>query len=168
MILYTLTAVLVGGAGVVASVLTPPSSVVARQQTVDRAALVQTAGRSPASAEPQFSSLTLDDKGTQAVDFALPCEGAESRFSKNVVQVRLTGELCDVKSNRSGRADKREIASSEIRNMTNGFSATVFYPKASSFTTDYMTLAPGQNHIKILHILKAGTRLERDFVIERL
>lgn len=164
MILWTLLAVFIAGIGVVASVLSPPKSIAQmRVKAIETTAeVVQAADRSPASVAPEFSALAIDDKGTQAVDFTLPCEG-QGRFSKNVAQIRLTGRLCD----RDGHADHREIASSEIRNTTNGFSATVFYLKVDSFTTDYMTLAAGENHIRILHILKAGGRLERDFVIER-
>jgi hypothetical protein len=164
MIGLTLLAVFTVGSGVVMTVLQPPASIAkARLQRSSDTAMVQAADRSPASAEPQFSTLALDDKGTQAIDFTLPCED-KTRFAKNIVQVRLIGSLCA----ENPRAAKQEIETSEIRNMTNGFSATVFYPKSSSFTTDYMTLAPGTNHIKISHILKAGARVDRDFTIDRL
>lgn len=176
MIFWTAFAVFIAGGGVVASVLTPPSTVghIKAHAPQTNMALVEVeadalapidspvADRAPASAEPLFSALTIDDKGTQAVDFSLPCQG-NGRFAKTVVQVRLSGTACDT----HGKPTRNEIESSEIRNTTNGFSATVFYPKSGSFTTDYMTLASGENHIRILHILKTGGRLERDLVIER-
>ena len=176
MIFWTAFAVFIAGGGVVASVFTPPSTIghIKAHATQSNISLVEVeadpsaipaspnAERAPASAGPLFSALTIDDKGTQAVDFSLPCQG-NGRFAKSVVQVRLTGTTCDSK----GKPTQNEIASSEIRNTTNGFSATVFYPKSGSFTTDYMTLASGENHIRILHILKTGARFERDLVIER-
>jgi hypothetical protein len=174
MIVWTLIAVVFVGFGVFASVLQPPSTI-ARGPKAKPEALVSVettsgdqtqddsagngAERAPASASPQFSALSIDDKGSQAIDFTMPCEG-HGRFSKNVVQVRLTGSLC-------GKLHGA-IESSEIRNVTNGFSATVF-PGANedSFTTDYITLASGENHIRIQHFLKSGEKVERDFVIER-
>lgn len=167
MILWTFAAVLVMGFGVAASVLNPPASVVLKHvktQEQIQASLVETPDRSPASQAPQFSALAIDDKGQQAIDFTLPCDGALSRFASGVVQVRISGHLCD----KPGARPARAISSSEIRNTTNGFSATVFFPKSDSFTTDYITLSPGKNQIRILHQLKAGGRVERDFVIERL
>ncbi len=160
MIVWTLIAVVVAGVGVFASVLQPPSTIkqarVARQETK----IEHIDSREPASVQgPQYSATTIDDRGSQAIDFTIPCEG-NSRFSKNVLQVRLSGSLCLKK--------KEQIASSEIRNMTNGFGATVFPTgKQDTFTTDYITLANGENRIRIQHILKSGGKVERDFVIER-
>jgi hypothetical protein len=179
MIAWTLAAVLIGGAGVFASVVSPPKSVALLQAKnrvktkieVDESAVDTadtTGARSPASAAPQFSALAIDDKGTQAIDFTLPCDG-NGRFSPNVVQVRLTGKLCEKAGFKGDLTANGEIETSEIRNITNGFSATVFYPgsKANAFTTDYITLASGDNHIRIQHILKSGAKVQRDFMIER-
>ena len=173
MMVWTFVAVFLGGGAVVFSLMTPPSSMTeqvfaARNKDVPRGALVESADRSPASVQLEFSSRPIDDAGQQALDFILPCEG-NSKFAKNVVQVRLSGELCALKPVGKARAKlpKRDIASTEIRNEANGFSATVFYPKANAFTTDYMTLSPGTNRIRILHILKQGGRDEREYTIER-
>jgi hypothetical protein len=161
MIIWTLIAVFVTGVGVFASVLQPPSTITKRHAVTQetKVELSDDSTRAPASISPQFSALTIDDKGSQAIDFTLPCEGG-GRFSKNVLQVRLSGSLCTKK--------KEIIETSEIRNVTNGFSATVF-PGAQqdTFTTDYITLANGENHIRIQHILKSGGKVERDFVIIR-
>lgn len=170
MIVWTLLAVFVTGGGVFASVLQPPSTIV-RHAAAQHETKIElststndvdvngNAQRAPANVSPQFSALAIDDKGSQAIDFTLPCDGG-GRFSKNVLQVRLSGNLCTKK--------KEIIEASEIRNMTNGFSATVF-PGAQhdTFTTDYITLANGENHIRIQHILKSGGKVERDFVIDR-
>ena len=159
MILWTLVAVILTGAGVFASLIQPPQSIVAMRTKQQSETKIDVAGdRQPASVQPQFSALDIDDKGTQAVDFNMPCEGS-GRFSRNVAQVRLTGTSCD--------KSKSPIETSEIRNVTNGFSATVFYPKATAFTTDYITLASGKNLIRIQHILKSGAKVQRDFTIDR-
>ncbi len=159
MILWTLIAVVLLGAGVAASLIQPPLSVALMKVKLQSETKIDVAvDREPASVKPQFSALDIDDKGTQAVDFNMPCEGS-GRFSRNVAQVRLTGEVCG-KSN-------SPIETSEIRNVTNGFSATVFYPKSNVFTTDYITLANGKNLIRIQHVLKSGAKVQRDFVIER-
>lgn len=169
MIVWTLVAVVLTGAGVFASLLQPPSTVnrkrLARNETKIEVARVDS--REPASVGPQFSALAIDDKGSQAIDFTLPCDG-NGRFSKNVVQVRLSGGLCLKANAKTGANAQDVIEASEIRNVTNGFSATVFPgPKRDTFTTDYITLANGENHIRIQHILKSGGKIERDFVIER-
>ena len=164
MIVWTLIAVILTGVGVFASVLQPPSTIKRNQAQINQAhetkieiSQQKADDRAPASA--QFSSTAVDEKGSQALDFTLPCEG-NGRFSKNVIQVRLTGTICGKK--------KAVIESSEIRNMTNGFSATVFpSAKQDTFTTDYITLAQGENHIRILHFLKSGEKVERDFGIQR-
>lgn len=177
MLIWTFVAVFIGGAAVAFSVLTPPSSVAEqvaamREKAQPQGALVESADRSPASVQLEFSARPIDNNGQQALDFTLPCEGTP-KFSKNVVQVRLSGELCGTnhtaKSGKkaSAKSPKREIASTEIRNEANGFSATVFYPKTNTFTTDYMTLSPGTNRIRILHTLKQGGKEEREYVIER-
>lgn len=170
MIVWTLIAVVLGAVGVFASLMQPPQAVVALRLKEQTQTKIDVAGdREPASTDPHYSTLDIDDKGTQAVDFNIPCEGS-GRFSHNVVQVRLTGTICK-KSRQPASATKNArqnaIESSEIRNITNGFSATVFYPKSDAFTTDYITLANGKNLIRIQHVLKSGAKVQRDFVIER-
>ncbi len=119
-------------------------------------------GRGPAAvSEAKVSAQVVDDRADlQAVDLTLACKGAQTTsFVKGVAQVRLSGEACQ---------SKREIASTEVRNEANGFSATVFPTGERSFTTDYMTLAHGMNRIRILHVFKAGGREEREYMIDRL
>ena len=159
MIIWTLIAVLITGVGVFASVLQPPSTIDRKRVVAHETKVELSAERSPSSVTPTYSALAIDDKGSQAIDFTLPCEGG-GRFSKNVIQVRLSGRLCTKK--------KEMIETSEIRNVTNGFSATVFPgTQRDSFTTDYITLSSGENHIRIQHILKSGGKIDRDFVIVR-
>lgn len=100
-----------------------------------------------------------DGHHTQALDVTLDCAGKpESRFENAINQIRLSGQICQ---------PEQEILSSEIRNEANNTSATVFFPTASSYTTDYIALATGSNRIRILNILKSGAREEREFLVER-
>lgn len=157
MILYTVVVVLLAGAGAVASLLQPPSTLAAKKIAQTE---IRTSNRAPAGEGPAtYIADAIDENGTQAIDFNMPCEG-NTRFSRNVVQVRLSGKLC-------GKLAQQDIEQSEIRNMTNGFSATVFYPGPHAFTTDYITLVGGENQIHIQHILKSGTRYDRTLMIER-
>jgi hypothetical protein len=132
------------------------------------------ATRSPASQSPDalaYAAIPLDEKNTaQAVDLTLPCPSASAKasgrpdptmnktFGAAVKQIRLTGQAC---------GQKRTPASTEILNEANGFSATVFHPDDKSFTTDYISLAPGQNRIRILQISKEGHREETAFLVNR-
>lgn len=119
--------------------------------------------RAPASKPappPEMSAMALDDKNSfQAVDLTLQCKDAgKTSFAKGVAQVRLNGRACEPGA---------EIASTEVRNDSNGFSATVFFPKPGKFLTDYITLAQGENKIRVLHVLKNGAREEHAYVIDR-
>lgn len=169
MLVWTFIAVVVMGIGVSFSLLTPPKSVtIARNKSrTEKVALVESSDRSPASAQPQFSALAIDDNGQQALDFTLSCDMQFSRFAANVAQVRLTGESCLPQAKQLRKPASRQFASSDIRNEANGFSATVFYPREARFTTDYITLSHGENRISIRHIFSDGAREERDYVIDR-
>jgi hypothetical protein len=117
--------------------------------------------RQPASIADVQETVKTNEKN-QAIDVPVPCEGdASIQLPATVSQVRLMGTLC-----LPGQAPI-EILSSEIRNELNGFSATTFYPKARSFTTDYITIASGENHIKIVHQLGKKGREAREFVVRR-
>jgi len=88
----------------------------------------------------------------EAVEVHLDCRpDSEIRLSKDAKQLRLNGSVCKRNT---------EITESEIRNESNGFSATVFKTAATSFTTDYISLQKGLNKIRILHYLKNGAREE--------
>lgn len=113
--------------------------------------------RAPAAAKEAFP---VEDTNSrfQAVELTLPCDG-KTALDSNVAQVRLTGAPCE--------NPKAEFASSSIKNEANGFSATVFHPTARTFTTDYISLSPGLNAIKIQHVFKQGRKEDRTYVIER-
>ena len=185
MIVWTSALVLGLGVLTVHSMLLPPVSIAnAKAKAPSVEPLNQTknqaptnsdeASRNPASLlpdSPAYAAISLDEKNTaQAVDLTLPCPSQASRASKQpdpnmnktftaaVKQIRLSGQDC---------GPQRNIASTEILNEANGFSATVFHPDDKTFTTDYISLAPGQNRIRILQISKEGHREETTFLVNR-
>ena len=119
------------------------------------------------SAEPHSGKRNLASAPTpigeaalgQTLDITLGCVGPlRSQFEDSVEQLRLTGKLC---------THSQEILSTEIQNVSNGTSATVFQMSANTFTTDYITIAKGENRIRIVHALKNGEKEEREYLIER-
>jgi hypothetical protein len=106
-----------------------------------------------------IDSAIVNGGKAQAIEVRLDCSGKNhGLFEKAVNQMRLTGKTC---------AKNQEISSTEVHNEANGTSATVFFPTPRSFTTDYISLAPGPNRIRILNFLKNGIREEQEFLVER-
>ncbi len=143
---------LVLGLGVAAgfSLLTPPEGT--------------SAGRQPASFG---STQTPDGLGLQVAaakettDFNLPCKGDNHfSFDSKIHQIRLLGQLCRDQF-------KKEFTNSEVVNLSNGFVATVFPGKLGHFTTDYISLEKGLNHIVVRNRLASGHIENRDYLLER-
>jgi hypothetical protein len=116
-----------------------------------------------ATGQPKFSltQLTNGDVGEllEAIDLKIPCDKTnKSEFAHGVIQARLTGQAC---------APDLEIESTEVRNETNNFSATVFHTGVRAYLTDYITLAQGDNKIRILQVYKNGSKEERSYTIVR-
>ena len=157
------TTVMVTGLGSIAMafMLQPPKPLRGTPKVpLTPAALIVEDTRAPASVgeNAKVAPLGLDALNQfQAVDLTLPCKGVmRTHFKNSVTQVRLIGQTC-----RTGRT-----VSSEILNTANSFSATVFYPTERTFTTDYITLRVGTNHIRIVHQMDKGSE-EREYIIER-
>lgn len=144
---------------VVAFTLAQPPSTLAAKIRRPSSTATQIATRSPSAVASDSPSDEIDT-GPQAVELNLPCEGGTA-YARTVAQVRLSGASCLPPNS------KREIASVELLNDANGFSATVFYPTRKTFTTDYVALAEGENTIKILIAYANGEREERSHVITR-
>ncbi len=89
----------------------------------------------------------------------LPCQRPENNpitvFDK---QIKITGAICH---------PGPDFPSLEIRNKTNGVTATVFIQDGKSFTTDYISLNSGENKIHISHLFKQGTREEHEITLLR-
>lgn len=160
MILLTLTAVVLTGFTSTYFLLQPPRSLIG-QAKIEAAA---SSPRDPASViapieHPIGFGTTAPRAIPKAVDLDLACDTSKLVYDNSVAQIRLTGAPCS--------DAKAVFVSSEIRNEANGFSATVFHPTGSTFTTDYISLSPGLNHIRVLHQFVKGAREEREYIIER-
>ena len=121
-----------------------------------------TQGRAGASS---FANDTMAHDFTlqQATDIELNCQTGKTHdgvlLASSIKQIRISGSSC-VRGER--------IRSSEVINSANGFSATVFFPTPSTFTTDYISLHEGQNLIRITQIYSDGQRVSRVYVIGRI
>lgn len=169
MIIWTMGLVVVLGALIAVLMMQPPTGALeSRPQPVASIDLRRErvpASSSPSSSTPTHKTSAPKPRGlAQAVEVRLPClRGKPSApqktiFEANVKQVRLSGEAC---------ATGRAIASTEIRNETNGFSATVFAPTDRTFTSDYISLTSGTNRLRIVQIDKKGNREEHELIIDR-
>lgn len=158
MLAWTGLAVLFTGLCSLYFLLQPPRSLASTQLAGQGSRAESADGtRAPAAVKDGFSTEESVPRH-QAVELNLPCDG-KTALDSNVAQVRLTGAPCE--------NPKEEFASSSIKNEANGFSATVFHPTVRTFTTDYISLSPGLNAIKIQHVFKKGRKEDRTYVIER-
>ena len=138
--------------------------------------------RSPASVATSLAgsfessaAIRLMNDKDQALEIEIGCadygtEVQKKEIDAKVSHVRLTGVACPSALNRKSATAKSssEIVSSEIRNDSNGFTATVFYPKLNKFTTDYIGLRAGLNTIHVIHNYKKGEREEHTYILRRL
>lgn len=99
------------------------------------------------------------------VERAVPCSATEvERVDAQAKQIRLMGEFCNPPK---GQASPSGVPETRIVNRTNGFSATAFYPPQGGYTTDYISLAPGENRIEVSHAWPSGARHARVIAIVR-
>lgn len=157
MILWTFGLVLVFGVGVGLSLLQPPSTLAKIQPKTS-------SERQPASIPPLAAEVPnhiVVDPGAQVSDFNVTCEAtSESNFAETVQQVRLRGRTCLPNS-------KARLKSAQVRNLSNGFVATVFTPDDSRFSTDYINLKAGLNQIVVDMDFSDGSKLARKLLFSR-
>jgi len=93
---------------------------------------------------------------------ALRCWDAsdESAHQVSARWIRLTGRSCEAKA---------VPEAMQIRNLTNGYVATVFVPAAGSpeMTTDFLPLEKGANEIMVRLDQGGGVALENIFTVRR-
>jgi hypothetical protein len=130
----TLMLVLLLGGITVFSVIEPPPGLVAHP--------LNEGIRGPASISsnniPLASAATVSSN-----EFILPCSLKEQKLSGYSDQVRIQGDTCKEKLTR-------------ITNKTNGFVATIFATTSTHFTTDYISLQPGENKIEVQQTARDG------------
>ena len=179
MILWTFALVFTLGAISFLVLVQPPQSLAAAYASASK--LKAGATRVPASLGTNLvgafttttpETISANDKN-QAMDLEINCAGNQLKeVSEKISQVRILGSACSKVHD--------AFATSEILNEANGFTATVFFREAgngpdqsrnsklSQFSTDYITLAAGENKIRILHTFKKGTREIREYIVRRL
>lgn len=176
MITWTFVLVVVMGIFVVVSMLKPPTPMDelshsraylrAQKQRLakERLLAAQTMTLASSDAEQRIPASFPTGHSTraqnrEALDYRIDCQiENEVHVKKEVKQIRLQGTVCKPND---------EILSSEIRNETNGFSATVFKTSPHAYSTDYISLQNGKNRIRVLHYLKSGGRDELEVVTYR-
>jgi hypothetical protein len=92
----------------------------------------------------------------------VPCwdKNSGNMHSTTARWVRLTGKPCESE----GEAPAEAVL---VRNMTNGYVATVFATQGSTLTTDYIPLKSGKNDILIRFTPSAGVAVESQFSFVR-
>ena len=112
----------------------------------------------------QASDLTRDPASTASLTnvkesiFDINCAESAQKFETAKSRFRLRGENCaDIKT---------EITSTQIRNKSNGYVATVFHKAPNAFTTDFINLSAGENQINIVFETAAGT-IEKNLTVVR-
>ncbi len=112
--------------------------------------------RKIASADSQTQDLTEVSKPDQAVTLKWNCaEEGLSAYDIGAAHLRLVGTLCpDLESQKI-----------TVTNKTNGFTASLFFQKSQSFTTDFVDLKEGPNVIEISTENGAQGKLIKSFTI---
>ena len=134
LILWTLTLVLVFGLLVLLSLLKPPPSYLPARTPAATAKALASAAEAKDEAEAEFG-------GPKILTLTLDCLKAETKALVSAAALmRITGRLCDIPTE----------PAPEITNLSNGFTATVFFPEKGNFTTDFIELAEGMNRIQVM------------------
>lgn len=112
------------------------------------------------STAPNVLNSDIDAKNDAgSVDVSLNCQSTErAQFVNSVAQIRLIGTTCKTNI---------DISATEIRNLSNGASATLFYPTPKTYSSDYIALTLGENKLHVSHLFKDGSREEHEYVFER-
>lgn len=114
---------------------------------------------SPMEANPLSENRRPATHSTEFLNLAVTCD------SKNLPQtlatkVRIKGPLC--------KMNLEEPTQTNIKNVTNKFSATVFIdPASKEFSTDYISLNSGTNHIQMDFYYPNGKTLTQNLFIEK-
>ncbi len=94
----------------------------------------------------------LERTSTLEFDCAPPVSAS---VTKETRQLRLKGKLC---------ADQ---AGTEVINLTNGYTATIFTPRPGRFASDFLHLADGENRLRVTYQAQSGERRSLEFQIYR-
>lgn len=122
---------------------------------------LETLIRLPASLPAKLAPSTKTLQPIKMDIFKIACwdvqGGAEEVRATDARWIRLTGRPC--------QNQNRESVS--VRNISNGYAATVFTAGAKDMTTDFIPLQMGKNDILIRFESEPGSVLESQFAINR-
>ena len=121
-------------------------------------ALVRLPASLPSSL-PEFSSSRVMEPIRMDV-VELPCWDKASGQAQSVSSrwIRLRGQSCQMSSGSD---------TVTVKNLSNGYTATVFSAAGHSLTTDFIPLQPGTNQIAIRIEGSPGAIVENQFSFER-
>lgn len=116
-----------------------------------------------ALAEPLVPVFGAGPRATPVIEMgvvALPCWDRKDAMVKDTSArwIRLTGRACEKASGRSAVS---------VRNLSNGYTATVFDARAGDLTTDFIPLQTGKNDILVRFEAEPGVHLESQFTFLR-
>ena len=157
-LLMTMLLVLLLGAPTVYSIVSDPSLLSAHgsySQQRQIASVPVAAGDS----DKEFTK--RNEIKAKSITFSLECEGdlkAEEDHSVEGSLLRLKLEGCD----------KGLLKDVSITNVSNGFTASVIETKDQGFTTDFMDLKEGDNHVEIKGIAEGGEKVLRKLKFTRI
>lgn len=122
--------------------------------------LVDTLIRLPASLPAQFQPTTKTLPPVEMNVMAVNCWDVRdlSERDTHARLVRLTGKPCGV----AGSAD-----TVTVKNVSNGYVATVFQGGSQDLTTDFIPMETGKNEILIRIESEPGVTLENQFIFNR-
>lgn len=111
-------------------------------------ALETTASRNPASVVTSVASLQQTVGASQV--FEWDCGQTTQSIAVTGSQLRIKGGKCQ---------------NVEVKNSTNGFTASVFQTSKEEFTTDFIDLAEGDNKIQIISLQADGTKTSYELLV---
>lgn len=104
------------------------------------------------------AGIDFSGTGTSDAPVDLSCALPEQTLETSSLRFRLKGENCI--------DDHQSLTTTQVRNMSNGYIATVFHRTSSSFTTDYINLSEGENKIAVRFETDNGT-IEKTLTVFR-
>lgn len=110
-------------------------------------------GRAPASLSAQAMALSTES----VLEWNCKHKDTASDVASNLVRLRISG--CDAK-------DVKRII--DIKNESNGSTATVFALTGARFETDLIALSPGNNKISLIYLNAKSRRVTESFDIRHV
>jgi hypothetical protein len=154
-LLMTVFLVALVGAPAVYSVVREPQELTAEAATENLNPDADSAQRSPASIESNSQGRSAIKSKSVVLDYT--CKGKSKTFEVDGTLMRLKGKGCL-------NENWKDLT---VVNQTNGFTASVIFLKSNDFTTDFIDLKEGDNHLSIQGTDETGKAVTQKFVVKR-